>query len=220
MTDMTLKERAAWVVDTLKRTYPQAICTLTYQAPWQLLVASILSAQCTDARVNLITPDLFDRFPSLTDLAEAELSEIENLIRTCGLYRSKARAIQGSARMVLADHAGTIPDEREQLLALPGVGRKIANLMLGDAFGKPALVVDTHCARVSERIGLTDAKDPLRIEQDLVALVDEDDWIVYGHLMVAHGRALCPARRPACDRCPIAPHCRYARALEDAADRG
>ncbi len=205
-----LRDTAAAVVQQLRKTYPDAVCSLVHDQPWQLLVAAILSAQCTDARVNVITPDLFARFPTLREMAAAEINEIETIIRSCGLYRSKAKSIQGSARLIVDRFAGKVPDQLHDLLSLPGVGRKIANLILGDAFGKPAIVVDTHCARLSKRIGLTDHDNPVHIEKDLINVLPQETWIDYGHLMVEHGRAVCDARRPACDRCPIAALCRYA----------
>ncbi|MDW7659216.1 MAG: endonuclease III [Bacillota bacterium] len=211
-----LKKQAAAVVNILRRQYPQAVCTLSHEKPWQLLVAAILSAQCTDARVNQITPALFERFPGVADMAAADLEELENLIHSCGLFRSKAKAIRASCRVLHEQYHDRLPDRIDDLTALPGVGRKIANLMLGDAFRIPAIVVDTHCARISRLIGLTDQESPVRIEQDLAAVLDPADWIDYGHLMVEHGRSLCIARRPRCGVCPVAPVCRYAGDQEDA----
>ena len=208
-----LREQAAAAVAILRQCYPQAVCTLSHDKHWQLLIAAILSAQCTDARVNQITPGLFARYPTLASLAAADPAELENLIHSCGLFRSKARAILASSRILHEQHNGQLPDQLETLTSLPGVGRKIANLMLGDAFSIPAIVVDTHCARISRLIGLTDQEDPLRIEKDLAAVLDPSDWIDYGHLMVEHGRNLCLARRPRCLDCPLAVICRYARAL-------
>ena len=205
-----LREQGAAVVRLLRQTYPQAICTLEHAEPWQLLVAAILSAQCTDARVNLITPALFARYPDVRAMAEADQADVEGLIRSCGLFRTKARSIIASSREIATHYAARVPASLGELTKLPGVGRKIANLILGDAYGVPAIVVDTHCARISNLIGLTDHTDPVRIEQDLAAVLDPADWIDYGHLMVEHGRTLCVARRPDCARCPLAPHCRYA----------
>jgi endonuclease-3 len=211
-----LRSQAASVVRILRARYPQAICTLTHGEPWQLLVAAILSAQCTDARVNQITPALFGRYPDVAAMAAADLAELEHLIRSCGLFRTKAKAIRASCRVLQEQNAGRVPNRLEDLTVLPGVGRKIANLILGDAFRIPAIVVDTHCARISRLIGLTDQDSPLRIEQDLAAVLDPADWIDYGHLMVEHGRTLCIARRPCCGICPVAPFCRYAGALKHA----
>ncbi|HBP38800.1 MAG TPA: endonuclease III [Clostridiales bacterium] len=207
---MNRREMAAQTIRLLRCLYPDADCTLDFRQPWQLMAAAILAAQCTDARVNQITPALFARYPDLPALAGAEPAELENLIRSCGLFRTKARSILGASRELLARHQGEMPRTLEELIALPGVGRKIANLILGDSFGIPALVVDTHCARLSNRIGLTDQKDPAAIEKDLAAIVPEPDQIAFGHLMVSHGRAVCIARRPNCLACPLAGFCRSA----------
>jgi len=205
-----LRRQGAVVMRLLRQTYPKAVCTLDHIEPWQLLVAAILSAQCTDARVNVITPALFSHFPDAQAMAKADQAKVEELIRSCGLFRTKARSIIASSRAIVAQHLGRVPDTLEALTSLPGVGRKIANLILGDAYGVPAIVVDTHCARISALIGLTDHTDPARVEKDLAEVLDPADWIDYGHLMVEHGRTLCVARRPDCANCPLAPHCRYA----------
>ena len=202
--------KAAETVRLLKKLYPDATCTLDFGEPWQLLVSAILAAQCTDERVNRVTPALFARYPDLAALATAETSDLEDLIHSCGLFRNKARAIQGASRLLLERNQGRIPDSLEALTALPGIGRKIANLILGDCFGIPAIVVDTHCARISRLIGLTDATDPAAIERDLAACVTPADWIVFGHLMVSHGRAICQANRPVCSCCPLRGFCDYA----------
>lgn len=206
----TAAAKAAELVRLLRRLYPQAECTLDYGQSWQLLVAAILSAQCTDARVNLITPALFARYPTLPLLAGAEPAELENLIRSCGLYRTKARSILAASRQLLERNGGMMPDNLPDLTALPGVGRKIANLILGDAFGIPAVVVDTHCARISGLLGLTAQTDPHKIELDLMRAVPRQDWIAWGHLMVEHGRRICVARKPRCGQCPLAGLCDYA----------
>ena len=208
---MDKHQLAVTAVELLRRYYPDAVCTLDFKEPWQLLVAAILSAQCTDERVNRITPGLFARFPDLPELALASRHEIEELIRSCGLYRAKANSISASARILIDNHDGSVPGNRGELMRLPGVGRKIANLILGDCFGQPAIVVDTHCARISRLIGLTDRTEPLAIERDLAEVLPEADWIDYGHLMVRHGRAICLARRPACPQCPLQAICRFAR---------
>ena len=191
--------------------YGEADCTLDgHDDPWKLMVSAILAAQCTDARVNLVTPALFERFPSMADFAGAAIPDIEASIRTCGLFHTKARSIQGSARMLVERFGGQVPANMEDLLALPGIGRKIANLVLGDAFGIPGIVVDTHCSRISRRIGLTDSDDPYKIEKDLLCLFPPARWTSLGHLMVAHGRGLCPAAKPRCKECPLRGFCRYA----------
>lgn len=205
-----LKKKAARIVQLLRDEYPEAVCTLRHEDPWQLLVATILSAQCTDARVNQITPALFKRYPTVDQMAEAQLQEVESLIHSCGLYRNKARAIVQTSRMLQDKHNGRVPDRLNLLTDLPGVGRKTANLILGDAFGQPAIVVDTHCARISRLLGLTDATDPSHVERDLQGVLSPDTWIDYGHLMVTHGREVCVARNPRCALCCLNRLCRYA----------
>lgn len=212
---MDKAERAAPVLAALHAQYPDAHCTLDFETPWQLLIAAILSAQCTDARVNSITAGLFRRFPTLASVAAAPIESIEAEIRSCGLFRGKARNISGASRILVEQQAGQVPADRDQLIKLPGVGRKIANLILGDCHGIPAIVVDTHCIRISRLIGLTDHEDPLKVERDLSAALPESEWITYGHLVVTHGRDLCPARRPQCDRCPVQPYCRFGTGRSD-----
>lgn len=207
---MDLREMAAATVRILRHQYPEADCTLEYDQPWHLMVSAILAAQCTDARVNQVTPALFARYPDPAGLAAADLPELESLIRSCGLYHVKARAIQGASRQLSEKYQGHLPDSLDELASLPGIGRKIANLILGDCFGIPAIVVDTHCARISRLIGLTDKTDPAAIEQDLCRVVEKKDWIAFGHLMVSHGRSICVARRPACGPCPLRSFCHYA----------
>jgi endonuclease III len=213
-----LKKKAARIVQRLRDRYPEAVCTLRHEDPWQLLIATILSAQCTDARVNQITPALFKRYPTVDKMAEAQRPDVEALIHSCGLYRNKARAIVQTSRLLQEKHNGHVPDQLNLLTDLPGVGRKTANLILGDAFGQPAIVVDTHCARISRLLGLTDATDPLHVERDLQALLTSETWIDYGHLMVTHGREVCVARNPGCDRCCLNMLCRYALENEQALD--
>ena len=205
------KRLADLTYNALVSLYGDASCTLDgREDPWKLMVSAILSAQCTDARVNLVTPALFERFPSMVDFSSAKILDIEDSIRTCGLYHTKARSIQGSARMLLERFGGQVPARMDDLLSLPGIGRKIANLILGDAFGIPGIVVDTHCSRISRRIGLSDSDDPYKIEKDLLPLFPPDRWTSLGHLMVAHGRGLCPAARPRCEECPLRAFCRHA----------
>ncbi len=209
-----LHDRARQVTDALTSYYPGATVTLTHQAPWELLVGAILASQCTDERVNRITPDLFNRFPDPQAMAEADQEELEQLIRSCGLYRAKARALRGTGQMVAERHGGAVPSTREELMDLPGVGRKIANLIMGDAFGAQAIVVDTHCARISRLLGFTASDKPDRIERDLAEYVPREAWTRWGHLMVAHGRALCRARCRLCFECPVRLLCRYGMALD------
>ena len=208
---MTEKERAAAIVAALEQRYPDALCTLDYRTAHELLVGAILAAQCTDYRVNLITPALFERYPTPQAFAESERLELENLIRSCGLFRNKAKAIQAASAALVRDHDGQVPDTLEGLTRLPGVGRKIANLILGDWFGRQAVVVDTHCARISRLLGLTEQTEPAAIERDLVAVLPPDKQTAYGHLVVAHGREICIARRPDCHSCPLKTLCRHGR---------
>jgi len=212
----SLKKRAASIVSLLSQRYPDAVCTLSHQSPWELLVGAILASQCTDERVNRITPALFQAFPHPQAMAEANLEDLESLIRTCGLFRAKAAALKGTASRVMEVHGGQVPSTAEELMDLPGVGRKITNLILGDAFGQQALVVDTHCGRISRLLGLTDSQNPLVIEKDLAKAVPEDSWTSWGHLMVAHGRELCRARCRLCFQCPLRLLCRYGMALDPA----
>ncbi len=191
--------------------YGEAECTLDgREDPWRLMVGAILAAQCTDVRVNMVTPALFEQFPSIEDFSRADTADIEPLIRSCGLFRTKARSIRESARALSERFGGQVPASMDDLLTLPGIGRKIANLVLGDGFGIPGVVVDTHCARIAKRIGLTDATDPAVVEKDLRNRFPREQWIPLGHLMVAHGRRLCPAPRPRCADCPLASFCRHA----------
>ena len=215
---MTMKpaERARQVVEILSDYYPQATCTLTHQSPWELLVGAILASQCTDERVNKITPALFDHFPDPPSMARAPQDEIEVVIRSCGLFRSKAKALRGTAAALIESHHGQVPSTAEELMRLPGVGRKIANLLMGDAFGAQAIVVDTHCARISRLLGFTDSDNPVRIERDLSKVVPLDSWTPWGHLMVAHGRQLCRARCRLCFDCPVRHLCRYGMAVDEA----
>ncbi|MFA7693576.1 MAG: endonuclease III [Candidatus Hydrogenedentales bacterium] len=196
------KERALALYDILEKTYPDAKCTLDFRSPFELLVMTILAAQCTDARVNIVCEDLFKRYKTLHDFADAKPGTLEKDIHSCGFYNQKARSIRGSARKILEEHGGEVPKSMEALLELPGVGRKIANAVLGECFHMPAVVVDTHCRRVSNRLGFTKQQDPEKIEIDLRALWREEQWTMYSQYMVHHGRALCHARSPKCGECP------------------
>ncbi len=219
ITKLTDAERAEAIVERLSAEYPDASCTLDFQSPWALMVGAILAAQCTDERVNKITPVFFDRFPDIQSAAEAELSEIEPIIRSCGLFRNKARAIKGSASMIIERFDGRIPETREALLELPGIGRKIANLMLGDAFGQQEIVVDTHCKRLAKLMGFTTSDDPLAVERDLLSVVPENARTRWGHLMVSHGREVCRARCRRCLSCGVRVLCQYGAAVVDASDK-
>jgi endonuclease-3 len=196
------KQRALEILVRLKRLYPDATCTLNYKTPVQLLVATILSAQCTDERVNQVTPELFRRFPDAAALARADLEEIEQLVRSTGFYRNKAKNIQATCRLLVSQHDGQVPQRMEELLQLPGVARKTANVVLAHAYGVNAgVTVDTHVKRLSQRLGLTQYTDPIRIERDLMRLLPQPDWENWSIRLIYHGRAVCTARNPACDRC-------------------
>ena len=195
------------IIRLLEECYPEPYCALDYHKDYELLFSARLAAQCTDARVNTITPVLFKRFPTLEALANANVSEVEGIIHPCGFFRTKARDIVAAAGMLLMDFGGRVPDTMEELLRLPGVGRKTANLMLGDIHNKPAVVVDTHCIRLSNRIGLVDSKDPVKIEMSLWEILPPEKSSDFCHRLVLHGRAVCSARSPACGRCCIAEFC-------------
>ena len=207
---MTKKERARLAVAALKELYPDGICSLEYEKDYELLFAVRLSAQCTDARVNLVTPALFERYPTLESLAEADISEVEGYIHSTGFFRAKAKDIVLAAQMLLHDYGGKIPATMEELLRLPGVGRKTANLVLGDIHHVPGVVIaDTHCIRIAGRLGLTDGtKDPGKVEQQLRKVLPPEESNDFCHRLVLHGRAVCMARKPDCHRCTLAPFCK------------
>lgn len=200
--------RVARVLAALHRTYPDANCALEHRTPFQLLVATILSAQCTDVRVNLVTKELFARYPDAASMATAPRPALERLIHSTGFFRNKAKNVKGAAQQLVAAHGGQVPDTMEALLALPGVARKTANVVLGNAFGKnEGVVVDTHVGRLARRLGLSAHEDPVKVERDLQALVPRADWTWVAHALILHGRALCSARAPRCADCPLAPDC-------------
>ncbi|ABA21353.1 DNA-(apurinic or apyrimidinic site) lyase / endonuclease III [Trichormus variabilis ATCC 29413] len=202
------KQRALEVLSRLKRLYPDATCSLNYTTTVQLLVATILSAQCTDERVNLVTPALFSRFPDAPSLANADLTELENLVRSTGFYRNKAKNIQAACRMIVSEYNSVVPNTMEQLLKLPGVARKTANVVLAHAYGINAgVTVDTHVKRLSQRLGLTKYPDPVHIEQDLMKLLPQPDWENWSIRLIYHGRAVCKARSPVCEACELADLC-------------
>lgn len=202
------KQRAAEILLILQRLYPDATCSLDYETPVQLLVATILSAQCTDERVNKVTPALFKRFPTATTLAYGEREELEKLIHSTGFYRNKAKNIQGACRKIVEDFNGEVPQTMEELLTLPGVARKTANVTLAHGFGILAgVTVDTHVKRLSQRLGLTNAKEPPQIERDLMKLIPQPDWENYSIRIIYHGRAVCNARKPLCGQCDLAHLC-------------
>ena len=205
---MTKKDRAKAAVDLLRQAYPDATCALQYTHDYELLFATRLSAQCTDARVNIVTKDLFVRFPTLESLAEAPVEDIEDGIKTCGLFRTKARDLKACAQMLLTDFGGKVPDNMADLLRLPGVGRKTANLILGDIFGQPAIVTDTHCIRLSNRLGFVkNVKDPVKVETALRALSPPAESSDFCHRLVLHGREVCTARSAQCEKCCLASIC-------------
>ena len=212
MKKMTKKERAAFCVAALKKEYPDALCSLDYQDPLQLLIATRLSAQCTDARVNLVTPALFEKYPDLESFCGAEVEDVEALIHSCGFYHAKARDIVAMTKKIKEDFGGQVPHTLEDLISLPGVGRKTANLIMGDVFGKPAIVTDTHCIRLCNLIGLVDGiKDPAKVERALWKIVPPQEGNDLCHRFVLHGRAVCVARRPRCGECCLKEICRHAK---------
>lgn len=198
------KARALKILALLKRAYPEAECSLDYGTPLQLLISTILSAQCTDERVNKVTPALFSRYKTAKDFADADSGELESLIRSTGFYRNKAKNIRGACRLIAGKHGGRVPDTMEEILELPGVARKTANIVLGNAYGVlEGIPVDTHAIRISRLLGLTKNTDPAKIEQDLMKLVPKEDRLTVSNLFVHHGRAVCIARRPICSKCPL-----------------
>lgn len=208
------KPRALEILKRLKLLYPEAPCTLDYETPVQLMVATILAAQCTDARVNQVTPALFRRFPDAPALAAAELSELEDLVRSTGFYRNKAKNIQAACQMIITEFGGQVPAAMPELLKLPGVARKTANVVLAHAYGINAgVTVDTHVKRLSQRLGLTQHTDPIRIEQDLIKLLPQPDWENWSIRIIYHGRAVCNARSPNCGNCALSDLCPAATVL-------
>ena len=207
---MTKKQRALEVIERLKKRYPDADCTLDYDQAWKLLVSVRLAAQCTDARVNIVVETLYDKYPTVKALAQASPEEIEEIVRPCGLGKSKARDISACMKILDEQYDGNVPDDFQALLILPGVGRKSANLIMGDVFGKPAIVTDTHCIRLSNRIGLVDGiKDPKKVEMELWKIIPPEEGSELCHRLVYHGREVCTARTtPHCDRCCLADICK------------
>jgi len=206
------RARAGTILGALEEAYPDAHCALDHIDPYQLLVATILSAQCTDARVNMVTPALFARFPDAAALAEGTQDDVEELIRSTGFFRNKAKNLLAMAAALVERHDGRVPDTMDELRALPGVGRKTANVILGNAFGRnDGITVDTHVGRITRLLRLTSATDPEKVEQDLMALFPQPKWTLLSHLLISHGRAVCIARRPNCAACPIAAECPSAK---------
>ncbi|MBO5122039.1 MAG: endonuclease III [Oscillospiraceae bacterium] len=211
---MRVKKSISAIIEQLKVMYPGAECSLDYKKDYELLISVRLAAQCTDARVNLVTPALFARFPTLEAFAEADVDEVGEYVHSCGFWRAKARDIVLCAQMLLREYDGKVPDTMEELLKLPGVGRKTANLLLGDIYGKEGYVCDTHCIRITGRLGITDgSKDPLKVEMQLRKVIPPEESNDFCHRMVLHGRALCMARSPQCGLCPLAANCKYGKSV-------
>lgn len=206
---MELKERVLKVLDLLEEHYGPTKCYLNHENAWQLLIATILSAQCTDDRVNMVTKDLFKKYTSMKDFAEASQSELEKDIHSTGFFRNKAANIIACCQMLLTEYGGEVPDDIDKLTKLPGVGRKTANVVRGNVYGIPSVVVDTHVRRVSNMLGFTDSQDPVKIEFELMELLPEKNWIAYNTQIIAHGRKVCIARRPQCEVCFLADLCDY-----------
>ena len=206
---MRKKDKVPIIKEYLDKTYGDVPCTLDYDDPFQLLVATVLAAQCTDARVNLVTPALFSKYPTVKSFAEANVEDVEKMIYSTGFYKNKAKNIVACANVLIENHSGQVPDTMEELIALPGVGRKIANLLLGDVFGKPCIVVDTHCKRITNLLGLTKNTDPTKIEMDLRKIIPKEYGSLFCHQLVEHGRQICIARRPKCAECGMNTVCNY-----------
>ena len=205
-----MQEKVVHIIELLKESYPDPMCALQYDHDYQLLIAVRLAAQCTDERVNMITPALFERFPTLNDFAEADISEVEEYVHSCGFYRHKARDIVLACQMLRDKFGGKVPQTMEELLSIPGVGRKTANLLLGDLYAVPGSVVcDTHCIRISNKLGLARGKEPEKVEQQLRAILPPEESSDFCHRLVLHGRAVCNARKPRCENCTLAPWCDF-----------
>ena len=205
-----MKKHVRGIIDALNEKYPDAICALHYQKDYELMIAVRLSAQCTDARVNLVTPALFAAYPTLEAMAAADITDVENFIHSCGFYRQKAKDIVLACQMLLTEHNGKVPGTMEELLRLPGVGRKTANLLLGDLYQEPGSVVcDTHCMRICERLGLSKGREPEKVEKQLRAVLPPAESSDFCHRIVLFGREICTARNPKCDQCPLAIYCKY-----------
>jgi len=202
-----MRRRVRRILNGLARLYPDATCALHYDGPLQLLVATILSAQCTDRRVNMVTPALFARYPDAQAFANAKQAELEQMIQSTGFFRSKARNLIACCKGIVERHGGMVPSTMDELVPLSGVGRKTANVVLGNAFAVPGIPVDTHVARLSQRMGLTVHTDPVKIERDLMLMVPKKEWTMFGHRMIHHGRVICHARRPLCEQCALAKQC-------------
>ncbi len=206
---MTKKEKALLATEALKKKYPDSICSLNAENPLQLIIATRLSAQCTDARVNLVTPALFEKYKTVEDFAKADINDIEKLVHSCGFYRAKARDIVGMCQKMISDFGGEVPDTIEKLTSLPGVGRKTANLIMGDVYGQPAVVADTHLIRISNLLGLVDTKDPFKVEMQLRKILPDNESNDFCHRCVLHGRDTCVSGRPKCAECEMQSFCKF-----------
>ena len=215
---MELKERVIKVLDLLEEHYGPTKCYLTHENAWQLLIATILSAQCTDERENMVTKELFKKYTSVKDFAEADQAELEQDIRSTGFFRNKAANIIGCCQMLLSEYGGEVPSDIDKLIKLPGVGRKTANVVRGNIYGIPSIVVDTHVRRVSNLLGFTDSQDPVKIEFELMELLPEKNWIAYNTQIIAHGRKICIARRPKCEICFLAGLCDHIQKNKESGD--
>lgn len=211
----TSLDKVKSILKILDKIYPNAKCSLDFQDPLQLLIATILSAQCTDERVNKVTPRLFRKYPSAEAFADAPIEELEQEIKSTGFYHNKAQAIKESCKILANKFGGQVPGDLQALVQLPGIGRKTANVVLGSAFGIPGITVDTHVARVSARLGLSREKDRDKIEQELMAVIPKEKWTKFSHQLILHGRQICLARKPKCPVCPLRPHCDYANRESD-----
>jgi endonuclease III len=216
---MTPAEKIGPILALLERHYPDAHVTLDFTNPLEMLVATVLSAQCTDVRVNQVTPALFAKYRTAADYARAPLPELEEMIRSTGFFHNKAKSIKGLCQKLVESYGGEVPASLEELVKLPGIGRKTANVVLGNAFGIPGIFVDTHLGRVSQRLGLTRQKDPVKIEFDLMPLVPKERWVKFSHQMIAHGRQICAARNPKCSICPLLPYCDFGQQAQGGAKK-
>jgi endonuclease-3 len=206
---MTKKERAELIIEKLEKVYPEGICSLNYSQPHELMIAGRLSAQCTDERVNIVTKTLFEKYKSVDDFAEADVHDIEEIIKSCGLYKTKAKSVVEMCRQIRDEFGGEIPDSIEELTKLSGIGRKTANLIMGDVFHKPAVVTDTHCIRICGRLGLTENKEPIKVERDLLEILPPEKSSDFCHRIVLFGREYCKARGERCGECPLADVCEH-----------
>jgi endonuclease-3 len=211
---MQAAEKIGPILELLDRTYPDAHVTLDFTDPLEMLVATVLSAQCTDVRVNQVTPALFAKYRNAADYAKAPLEELEEMIRSTGFYHNKAKSIKTLSQKLVESYDGKVPASLDDLVKLPGIGRKTANVVLGNAFGIPGIFVDTHLGRVSQRLGLTNQKDPVKIEFDLMPLVPKEHWVKFSHQMIQHGRQICHSRSPKCSICPLLPYCDYGEKIQ------